>query len=143
VAQLDPAAVIRPVPGEWHPRMPERLDDEELADWPAGRDAVYQLASVSDALALGEAALGRIGYGGDDARIITDQLIDNSLCGYRLAGLPLKTGTSPNLAANTVTSQTLRRSRHLAHRRISCLMIGWEQPQSARQVPPHRRQTAR
>ena len=44
--------------------------------------------SVSDARALGEAALGRIGYGGDDAGIITDQLIDNSLCGYRFAGLP-------------------------------------------------------
>jgi len=44
--------------------------------------------SVSDARALGEAALGRIGYGGGDARIITDQLIDNSLCGYRFAGLP-------------------------------------------------------
>jgi hypothetical protein len=44
--------------------------------------------SVSDARALGEAALGRIGYGGDDARIITDQLIDNALCGYRFAGLP-------------------------------------------------------
>jgi hypothetical protein len=29
--QLDPGAVIRPVPGEWHPRMPERLDEEELA----------------------------------------------------------------------------------------------------------------
>src|SRR5207302_6063222 len=27
--QLDPGAVIRPVPGEWHPRMPERLDEEE------------------------------------------------------------------------------------------------------------------
>ena len=24
--QLDPGAVIRPVAGEWHPRMPERLD---------------------------------------------------------------------------------------------------------------------
>jgi hypothetical protein len=23
---------IRPDPGEWHPRMPERLDEEELAD---------------------------------------------------------------------------------------------------------------
>jgi hypothetical protein len=30
--RLDPAAVIRPLPGEWHPRMPERLDEEELAD---------------------------------------------------------------------------------------------------------------
>ena len=43
---------------------------------------------VSDARVLSEAALDRIGYGGDDARIITDQLIDNSLCGYRFAGLP-------------------------------------------------------
>jgi hypothetical protein len=30
--QLDPDAVIRPVPGEWHPCIPERLDEEELAD---------------------------------------------------------------------------------------------------------------
>ena len=37
--QLDPSAVIRPVPGQWRPRMPERLDEEELADWRAGRDA--------------------------------------------------------------------------------------------------------
>jgi hypothetical protein len=32
---LEPA--VWPVPGEWHPRMPERLDEEELADWQAGR----------------------------------------------------------------------------------------------------------
>jgi hypothetical protein len=38
--QLDPAAVIRPDAGEWHPRMHERLEEEELADWRAGRDAV-------------------------------------------------------------------------------------------------------
>src|SRR5215831_20107397 len=31
--QLDPGAVIRAAPGEWHPRMPERLDEDELADW--------------------------------------------------------------------------------------------------------------
>jgi hypothetical protein len=43
--ELDPRAVIRPVPGEWHPRMPWRLDEEELADWRAGRNAVYQLAA--------------------------------------------------------------------------------------------------
>ena len=46
-SELDPAAVIRPAPSEWHPRMPERLDDEELADWRAGRDAVYQLAALT------------------------------------------------------------------------------------------------
>lgn len=43
--ELDPAVVIRPIRGEWHPRMPERLDEEELAAWRAGRDAVYQLAA--------------------------------------------------------------------------------------------------
>ena len=45
--QLDPGMVIRPEPDEWHPRMPERLDEEELADWRAGRDAVYQLAALT------------------------------------------------------------------------------------------------
>jgi hypothetical protein len=39
--------VIRPVPGEWQPRMPEQLDEEELADWRAGRNAVYQLAALT------------------------------------------------------------------------------------------------
>ena len=45
--ELDPAAVIPPVRGEWQPRMPEHLDDEELADWRAGRNAVYQLAALT------------------------------------------------------------------------------------------------
>jgi hypothetical protein len=27
--------------------MPERLDEEELADWRAGRYAVYQLAALT------------------------------------------------------------------------------------------------
>jgi len=43
--QLDPGAVIRPVAGEWHPYLPARLDEDELADWRAGRNAVYQLAA--------------------------------------------------------------------------------------------------
>ena len=45
--ELDAAAVIRPVAGEWDPRMPERLDEEELADWRTGRNAVYQLAALT------------------------------------------------------------------------------------------------
>ena len=45
--QLDPGAVIRPALGEWRPRMPERLDDKELADWRAGRNAIYQLAALT------------------------------------------------------------------------------------------------
>jgi LDH2 family malate/lactate/ureidoglycolate dehydrogenase len=44
--------------------------------------------SVAEARALGEGALARVGYSEDDARIVVDQLIDNSLCGYRFAGLP-------------------------------------------------------
>jgi hypothetical protein len=43
--ELDPAAVIRPVLGEWQPHLPDCLDEEELADWRAGRNAVYQLAA--------------------------------------------------------------------------------------------------
>jgi LDH2 family malate/lactate/ureidoglycolate dehydrogenase len=44
--------------------------------------------TVEEARALGEAALQRIGYQGDEAAIITDQLVDNALCGYRFASLP-------------------------------------------------------
>ena len=46
-SRLDPGAVMRPVAGEWHPHMPAQLDDEELADWRAGRAAVYQLAALT------------------------------------------------------------------------------------------------
>ena len=44
--------------------------------------------SAADATALGISALQRVGYSGEDARIIVDQLVDNALCGYRFAGLP-------------------------------------------------------
>jgi hypothetical protein len=47
-SQLEPGTVIRPVPGEWHPHMPAQLDEEELADWRAGRAAVYQLAALTE-----------------------------------------------------------------------------------------------
>jgi LDH2 family malate/lactate/ureidoglycolate dehydrogenase len=43
---------------------------------------------VDAATALAHSALTQIGYPLEEARIITDQLIDNSLCGYRFAGLP-------------------------------------------------------
>jgi hypothetical protein len=39
--------VIQPIRGEWHPHIPDRLDEEELADWSAGRNAVYQLAALT------------------------------------------------------------------------------------------------
>ena len=34
-------------PDEWQPRLPEHLDEEELADWRAGCNAVYQLAALT------------------------------------------------------------------------------------------------
>ena len=37
--------MIWPAPGEWHPHVPAQLHQEELADWRAGRDAVYRLAA--------------------------------------------------------------------------------------------------
>jgi hypothetical protein len=36
--QIDPGAVIRPVLGKCQPHVPARLDEEELADWLAGRN---------------------------------------------------------------------------------------------------------
>jgi LDH2 family malate/lactate/ureidoglycolate dehydrogenase len=44
--------------------------------------------TVPEAQQLGEATLRRIGYPADEAAIITDQLIENALCGYRFASLP-------------------------------------------------------
>ena len=44
--------------------------------------------SVAEAVAIGERALTQVGYSGEDARIIVDQLVDNALCGYKFAGLP-------------------------------------------------------
>jgi LDH2 family malate/lactate/ureidoglycolate dehydrogenase len=57
----------------------ERLDAD-------GPDTVRM--PVEEARALGEAALARLGFDAEDARIITDQLIENALCGYRFASLP-------------------------------------------------------
>ena len=45
--RLDPDTVIRPAGGEWQPHMPSRLDEDELADWRAGRNAIYQLAALT------------------------------------------------------------------------------------------------
>lgn len=44
--------------------------------------------TVDEATAFSIEALRRIGYADDDAKIITGQLVDNALCGYKYAGLP-------------------------------------------------------
>jgi LDH2 family malate/lactate/ureidoglycolate dehydrogenase len=47
-----------------------------------------RVVPVDEARALGERALESIGFAADEARIITDHLIDSELCGYEFAGLP-------------------------------------------------------
>ncbi len=44
--------------------------------------------SVADARTLGEAAMRGAGYDADDARILTDHVLDAALCGYEYSGLP-------------------------------------------------------
>jgi LDH2 family malate/lactate/ureidoglycolate dehydrogenase len=44
--------------------------------------------SVADARVLGERAMRGIGYDAEEARILTDHVIDAALCGYEYSGLP-------------------------------------------------------
>ncbi|HVY15087.1 MAG TPA: Ldh family oxidoreductase [Rhodopila sp.] len=44
--------------------------------------------SVTDARALGEAAMRGAGYDREDAWILTDHVLDAALCGYEYSGLP-------------------------------------------------------
>jgi LDH2 family malate/lactate/ureidoglycolate dehydrogenase len=56
-----------------------------LAD-ETGNDRIRM--TVADARALGEAAMRGAGYDQDDARILTDHVLDAALCGYEYSGLP-------------------------------------------------------
>ena len=44
--------------------------------------------TVTEARALGEAAMRGAGYDEDDARILADHVLDAALCGYEYSGLP-------------------------------------------------------
>lgn len=61
------------------------MKDDTLLD-EDGPDTVR--LKPQEATALGVAALQRLGYTEEDARIVVDQLVDNALCGYKFAGLP-------------------------------------------------------
>src|SRR5215469_13462110 len=50
------------------------------------RDRVH--LSVTGARALGEAAMRGAGYDQDEARILTEHVLDAALCGYEYSGLP-------------------------------------------------------
>ena len=45
------------------------------------------LLQIEDAAALGRRAAQRIGYSADEARVITDHLVDSEMCGYPALGL--------------------------------------------------------
>jgi LDH2 family malate/lactate/ureidoglycolate dehydrogenase len=76
--------------------------------------------SVAEAVALGEGALAGVGYSGEDAHIIVDQLIDNTLCGYRFAGLPRILA----IAGDRKTRQARRPVRVVHETPVSALMDG-------------------
>jgi LDH2 family malate/lactate/ureidoglycolate dehydrogenase len=44
--------------------------------------------TVAEARALGDAAMRGAGYDAEDARILTDHVLDAALCGYEYSGLP-------------------------------------------------------
>jgi LDH2 family malate/lactate/ureidoglycolate dehydrogenase len=60
--------------------------------------------SVAEARALGEAAMRGAGYDEEEARILTDHVLDAALCGYAYSGLPK--------LLNVVDSPEFKRPRH-------------------------------
>ncbi len=56
-----------------------------MADW-TGKDRIRM--TVDEARALGEAAMRGAGFDDEDARILTDHVLDAALCGYEYSGLP-------------------------------------------------------
>ena len=57
--QLDPGTVIQPVTGQWHPRMPERLDEEEPASAGSSTPSARPTAIVSRSDASARASRSR------------------------------------------------------------------------------------
>src|SRR5919204_3591822 len=53
---------------------------------PRATDRIH--LSVADARMLGERAMRGIGYEAEEARVLTDHVIDAALCGYEYSGLP-------------------------------------------------------
>ena len=76
--------------------------------------------NVAEAVDIGERALQRVGYSGEDARIIVDQLVDNALCGYKFAGLPRILA----IAGDEKTSKSRRPVKVVHETPLSALMDG-------------------
>ena len=88
------------------------------------RDARPSPLSVADARDLAQGALRGIGYHNDEARIITDHVIDAAMCGYEYSGLaagtPARRHTAsarhqPDCDCGSLVARTDRtRYRHLS-----------------------------
>jgi LDH2 family malate/lactate/ureidoglycolate dehydrogenase len=76
--------------------------------------------SVSEAQALSEDVLRRIGYDAEEARIIADHVMDAALCGYEYSGLP----KILNVAEHPLLREPRRRMRVLRETANSVLYDG-------------------
>jgi LDH2 family malate/lactate/ureidoglycolate dehydrogenase len=74
---------------------------EQMADR-TGNDRIH--LTVGDARALGEAAMRGAAFDDEDARILTDHVLDAALCGYEYSGLPK--------LLNVVDDPNFRQKRH-------------------------------
>jgi LDH2 family malate/lactate/ureidoglycolate dehydrogenase len=76
--------------------------------------------SVSEAQALSEDVLRKIGYDAEEARIIADHVMDAALCGYEYSGLP----KILNVAEHPLLREPRRRMRVLRETANSVLYDG-------------------
>jgi LDH2 family malate/lactate/ureidoglycolate dehydrogenase len=79
--------------------------------------------SVAEARALGEGAMRGIGYEPEEARILTDHVIDAALCGYEYSGLPKLL----NVAEHPLFKAPRRPMRVVKETSISVLFDGGNQ----------------
>lgn len=78
------------------------------------------LLQVEDAVALGRRGLQRIGYSADEARVITDHLVDSELCGYPALGL----ARVLTIAENPRTREPRRPIRAVHETPVSAMLDG-------------------
>jgi LDH2 family malate/lactate/ureidoglycolate dehydrogenase len=76
--------------------------------------------TATEAQALAESALGKIGYDTEEARIIADHVVDAALCGYEYSGLP----KILNVAEHRQLKQPRRPLRALRETPMSTLFDG-------------------
>src|SRR5580658_11256183 len=70
-------------PVQW--RTNNEIEDAEMTG-ETSKDRIRM--TVAQARALGEAAMHGAGFNDDEARILTDPVLDAALCGYEYSGLP-------------------------------------------------------